>query len=91
MNLLILVQDNMLPVPIDVIEIVQDYGTEVVVTGEDDQSTEEMLENTFRGNAMLLNGESEAFINWLKPFDGIWVCTNPALGDWKVVHIKKDL
>lgn len=90
MNQLILVRGNMHPVPND-IEVLQDYGTETVVAGELNQSAEEAMQNTFRGNAMLLSGEPQAFINWLKRFDGVWICSNPLIGDWEVVHIKKDL
>lgn len=90
MNQLILVQGNMHPVPND-IEVLQDYGMETVVAGELNQSPEEAMQNTFRGNAMLLSGKPEAFINWLKPFNGIWICSNPLIGDWEVVHIKKEL
>lgn len=90
MNQIILVQGNMQPVPND-IEVVQDYGLESVVMGDTHSSSEELMQNTFRGHSMLLSGEPEAFVEWLKPFNGVWICTNPLFGDWNVVHIKKEL
>lgn len=90
MNQLILVQGNMHPVPND-IEVLLRLRFPFRSLEELNQSPEEAMQNTFRGNAMLLSGKPEAFINWLKPFNGIWICSNPLIGDWEVVHIKKEL
>ncbi|MET0980264.1 MAG: hypothetical protein ABWX90_03350 [Candidatus Saccharimonadales bacterium] len=41
------------------------------------------------GESAFVSGDEEAFKEWLKPFDGIWICNNPMVGNWKVVHIKR--
>ena len=80
----ILVRQNMKPIP-DTIKIVQDYGLETIIPEGSD------LTHRIVGRNLLLEGSPEAFVDWLKPFDGVWVCSSPMVGDWKVVHIKREL
>ena len=80
----ILVRQNMKPIP-DTIKTVQDYGLETIIPEGCD------IDQQIVGRSLLLEGSPEAFVDWLKPFDGFWVCSSPMVGDWKVVHIKKEL
>lgn len=81
MNLYMLVQDIHLPVP-PTIKVVHNFGSEHV-RADDGRS--------YRGDSMILSGDKEAFAEWLKQFDGVWISDNPMLGDWYVVHVKDDL
>lgn len=82
MNLILLVQQHMLPVPVVGVVVVQEFGSESILDGEG---------NPHRGVSMLLQAEPEVFVEWLKPFDGFWVSNNPMLGNWHVVHVRKAL
>lgn len=46
------------------------------------------------GDHVHLEGPCEAFINWLKPFDEVWITkrgTSPMEQVFEAVHIKDDL
>jgi hypothetical protein len=81
MSVFMLVQDEHVPIP-DGIEVVVNYGLETIRTEDNGR---------VRGNSMYLRGKMSAFVDWLKPFDGIWTTDSPMVGEWKVVHVKKDL
>lgn len=90
MELILLVEQKMIPVPQN-IEVVQEFGRESIIPHSEDEneSIGDGVNRTIAGTSMYLSGEPEAFIDWLKPFDGVWTCTNPIMGDWKVVHVKR--
>ena len=77
MQVILLVEAKFGPVPPD-IRVVQKFGDECVLT--DDKKVVE-------GVSMFLEGDKGAFVRWLKPFDGVWLSDNPALGIWRVYHI----
>lgn len=68
------------PIPSN-INIICDYGDEIIV-----------YENRkISGTVTVLEGSEEAFIDWLKSFDGVWITESPMTGRWEVVHIKPSL
>ena len=79
MNVIMLAQEQHLPFPAD-IQVVDNYGPESIVVDDN-------LANVVRGDVVRLRGEEQAFRNWLKKFDGVWLCSNPMLGDWDVFHV----
>lgn len=83
MQICMLVQQEHRPIP-DTIAVLGDYGSETIVDNDD-------VETQYRGYVMHLEGTEVAFVEWLKAFDGVWQCSSPMIGDWKVFHIKKEL
>lgn len=78
-SLILLVEPSMLPVP-STLEVVSDFGSEQVVV--EDPDTKHVT--SFRGNCILLRGKPLDFRTWLADFpQGVWVTTNPMLGNWK--------
>lgn len=80
MQLLMLVEKRMAPVP-ETLQVLQSYGEETIMH-EDGRTS---------GSVMLIEGQAEAFVEWLKTFDGVWQSSSPMTGDWRVFHIKKEL
>jgi len=76
MQISMLVEYYMKPMPTD-ITIVQNYGLETVFRKDKPSSS---------GECMLLEGSKTAFINWLKPFNRIWI--GNGLVGFQVMHIK---
>lgn len=87
MNLYLLVEQKHKPIP-DNIKVVQNFGPETVFVPKTGSSTPS---EPIYGETVLVKGEEQAFIDWLKPFDGVWTTRSPMLGTWTVVHIKKEL
>lgn len=88
MQAILLVEERFGSVPPD-IRVVQEFGDEMIVTDVEEQGGRRKPV-TVRGTSMFLEGPQEAFVRWLKPFDGIWKTSNPMLGDWNVFHIRDD-
>jgi hypothetical protein len=84
MNMILLVEAWMLPVPPG-IEVLQIYGEESIRPN----SPGPIHQGIVRGTVMLLKGEGEAFVQWLKAADGVWTTLNPMTSKWKVVHTKE--
>lgn len=80
MRLIMLVQSEHRPIPESI--RAQEFGTESIKTEGGD---------FIIGASAFLEGPEEAFVEWLRPFDGVWVTDNPAMGRWAVVHIKNEL
>jgi len=89
MDIIMLVQPEHLPIP-ESIKIIDIFGEEsLMVKGESENNITKMVK--ISGKSMYLGGPQAAFTECLKPFDGIWISSNPALGDWEVVHVKPEL
>lgn len=84
MRLNILVTEAMIPLPANV-ECVQKYGKETIIQGSG------VSAQFTTGIAMLVDADEKALVDWLKPFDGIWISNNPSSGQWDVVHIQDDV
>lgn len=84
MQIILLVEPKHLPIP-DSITVVKDYGEEAVIPYPNIEV------KPICGISMLLSGESQDFVNWLSPFDGVWLCDQPLLGEWNVYHIALEL
>ena len=80
MKTILLVQNSMLPVP-PTISVLNNWGRETVLLGE--------REDFAAGDVMLLDGEPQAFVEWLSPFDAVWTSTSPMMGRWSAMHIKQ--
>lgn len=78
MKLILLVQPEMLPIPVE-LEQLQHFGSETIQTAEGD---------FIEGDSYYLTGPRQVFFKWLRQFRGVWVSNNPIMGEWKVVHIK---
>jgi hypothetical protein len=83
MQLCLLVTEEMRPIP-DGVRVIQDYGPETLVPGNWVNETNPVT----KGYSMHLEAERGVFVEWLRPFDGIWKSDCPASGQWEVVHIK---
>lgn len=78
MQILLLVESKMLPIPKS-ITIKKNFGKEIVIQDEN---------NIFEGDSVLLDGSPSEFITWLKPLPGVCVSDNPSTGIWNIKHIK---
>lgn len=79
MQMCLLVEDKMLPIPSN-ITVNENYGRDSVVDYE--------TERRVFGDVCIVTAEPEAIKDWLRPFDGIWKTNSPMAGHWEVVHIK---
>lgn len=73
MNLCILLEDRLLPIP-NAIETIATYGTEHVRFSDTE---------LVRGTAVVLRGEPEDFKTWLAPYTTAIISDSPATGKWK--------
>ena len=80
MQAVILIEKRLLPIP-DRLTVIQDFGYEYVHSEDG---------SIIDGTVMMLDGATQVFSEWLSPFDGFWVSSNPAGGEWRVGHIKED-
>jgi hypothetical protein len=82
MNVCMLVEAKHLPVPGN-ITVVQTFGAESVC--------QEIGEVTkiHRGNSMFLQGKPQDFIDWFKPFGGVWISNSPATGAWEWAEVRE--
>lgn len=85
MRAILLVEEKFGPVPPD-IRVVQEFGDEMIVTDVEEKDGRR-VPVTVHGVSMFLEGPEEAFVRWLKPFDGVWKSNNPMMGKWHVVHV----
>lgn len=95
MQLIMLVERRMLPVPEGIV-VIQEFGHESIIpqtdSGNDkDETMLQCIARSVQGTSMFVEGEPQAFIDWLKDYDGIWSCNNPMMGDWQVMHIKESV
>ena len=81
MQLGLLVESKMRPIP-DSIKIIATYGKETVFLSNKKGEPSGLAV----GDVVVVEGENQSIIDWLKPFDGIWELTGP--GMFRVVHIK---
>lgn len=88
MQTILLVEEKFGPVPPE-IRVVQEFGDEMIVTDVDDADGRR-IPVTVPGVSMFLEGPPEAFANWLREFDAVWISKNPMTGDWYVVHVKDE-
>ena len=80
MQLALLVDKRLLPIPATV-TVVAEFGTVPVVNPEGRLAVV--------GEHMILQADAQAFRDWLRPFDGIWVGKGiPQLQQFDVMHIK---
>lgn len=84
-RMIMLVEEKFGPVPSG-IRVVQEFGDETVVVESKTGSKPEFV----HGTSMFLEGPTQAFVDWLKPFDGVWTTNNPMVGTWKVVHVPEE-
>lgn len=87
MELYLLVTSAMMPIPTG-IEVVKDYGHECVIPDLPD--VQEALRTQVSGQSMHLSADPQKFVDWLRPYDGIYVCDNLMRSDWQIVHIRPD-
>lgn len=86
MNLFMLVQPQHLPIPEDV-HVNQNFGRESVVVAVEGEKFPIRL----TGECIWMTATPEAFAKWLGPFDGVWITTNPQIGQWQAYHVKPEL
>lgn len=79
-GIFLLQEDRIKPVP-DSIKILDAYGRDAI----------HYEGKRYIGNVLHVRGTTQAFASWLGEYDGVWVSTNPMLGEWNVVHIKDEL
>jgi hypothetical protein len=80
MNLIMLVQDEHKPIP-DNIKVIWNFGREHIRSNDG---------RSYCGESTYLQGEPQAFKEWLRPFDGFWVSNNPMVGDWHIEHVREE-
>jgi hypothetical protein len=79
MRVLLLVSDEMKPVPNDV-TIIADYGKVDIVS--------DAPEIYHSGDHMIVEGDEKAIRSWLGPYDAVWVGEgSPMLQQFQVMHI----
>lgn len=89
MRIHLLVTPEMEPVP-DGIKIVQDFDVIEVMTATrlhtDDK--ENFQAGKLTGRHLMIEGENEAVVEWLRPFDDVWLgIGEPAQQEFTVVHV----
>ena len=80
MDIVMLVQPQHQPIP-EGITLIRNFGSEKLVIDGD-------LANCIDGDVMVLSGDTKSFVEWLTPFDSVWLNENPAIYDWQQYHIK---
>jgi len=82
MQLVILVEDKMMPVP-EGIKVMFDWDTISI------HASVESKKGFVRGNHMMLEAQPDNFKDWLRPFDGVWVGKGaPQMQNFELSHIK---
>ena len=81
MNLIILKQTNFPEIP-EKIKLMENFGHESICNDKG--------EVLAVGEVILVSGEKEDMVDWLKGIDGFWKTDNPMCGEWEVVHIKNN-
>lgn len=88
----LLVTDEMKATMPKELKVVFDAGRIGVVFHKKDSYDTKDIEFDMYGDNMILEGEQETFINWLKEFDGIAVGNGvPQLEQFEIMHIKEEL
>ena len=86
----LLVTDEMWRTKPESLEVVFDAGRIEVVFHEKDNP--DNIEFEMFGRNMILEGDQQDFVDWLKPFDGIAVGNGvPQLEQFSIMHIKDEL
>lgn len=80
MNMMILVTPEMEPIPKELV---------CKIFAENHKIVNEDGEVLATGKECYLTGEQQTFVDWLKPFDGVYLATGQ--DEWQVVHIKDDV
>ena len=79
MQIALLVEANLLPVPENIKEI-SNWGSVAIMTND---------RGVVRGCHMLFEGSKKDFQKWLGPFDGVWVGKgSPIQQQFEIMHIK---
>ncbi len=79
MTLHMLVEEKQKPIPPE-ITVKENWGPLTVVTDANGR---------VYGEHMMLEGSAADFVEWLKPFDGVWVGEgSPTAQNFVVMHIK---
>ena len=79
MQIILLMESKMYPIP-ESIKVLEEYGHESIA---DDKGR-----IMASGTVSYLEGEAGAIAAWLYPFDSIWQCSSPAIGDWQAIHVR---
>ena len=79
MQICMLVEETMHPIP-DAIDTNNNYGPESIV--------DKRGKHLASGDVYHLTGSEEAIKDWLRPFNCVWQCSSPMIGDWTATHIR---
>lgn len=67
--------------PKENVKILNNFGTITIINPE----TKQLI----TGNHLLIESDEETIINWLKPYDSIWIGEGaPQLQQFSIMHIK---
>lgn len=80
MNAMILVTTEMEPIP-------EELSCKVFAENHKIVNEEGTVLAT--GKECYLTGDQQIFINWLKPFDGVYLATGQ--DEWQIAHIRDDV
>ena len=85
MKLYMLYEDRLGTIP-EAIKTVEDFGPLTILVEVDDRPTHHV-----KGTSLVLEGPTQAFINWLRPFDHVWLGDGqPCEERFRVANIKED-
>lgn len=67
MKINLVISKKMEPIP-DAVKVVEDYGNLRLFQG-----TDHPPDMYYEGKHVVVEGETEAIKDWLRPFDGVWI------------------